>query len=548
MDYDYVIAGAGSAGCVLANRLTQNPNNRVLLLEAGPENNHFSIDALNEKVPAACVANLQNKKTNWLFEGAPEPYLKNRTITHFRGKTLGGSSTINGMVFIRGHALDFDNWQQLGCNGWSYSNVLPYFKKMETYSAGSDEFRGKEGPTKVKRPIPVNKIDLAFLKAGKEAGYPLTKDINGYKQEGFGVLDSSVFNGERWSTARAYLDDARKRPNLAVKTKSNVEKILFKGNRAVGLRYIDASGKECKVFAAKEVILSTGAVGTPQLLMLSGIGSKDDLQSLGIKIKKDLPGVGKNLSDHPDFILKFGCTKPVSIWPKTKLFAKLTLGLRWLATRNGLPSSNLFEVVGCIRSDPKIDYPDLQLTILPLGVDFETWKPLRQHAFSIHLGLMRPHSKGEIRLNSKDPKTSPEIIVNYLKDERDVKSMLNGITLVRNLVNQPAFAELKGPEIFPGEKINSNQDLTETLYSNVSSQWHLTGTAKMGSSTDKTAVVNTLGQVYGIENLRVVDASIMPMVTNGNTNSPTIMIAEKLSDAILGNEQLPRDNQEIWCN
>ena len=250
MDYDYVIAGAGSAGCVLANRLTENPNNRVLLLEAGPENNYFSIDALNEKVPAACVANLQNKKTNWLFEGAPEPYLKNRTITHFRGKTLGGSSTINGMVFIRGHALDFDNWQQLGCNGWSYSNVLPYFKKMEAYSAGSDEFRGKDGPTKVKRPIPVNKIDLAFLKAGKEAGYPITKDINGYKQEGFGVLDSSVFNGERWSTARAYLDGARKRPNLAVKTKSNVEEILFKGNRAVGLRYIDASGKECKVFAA----------------------------------------------------------------------------------------------------------------------------------------------------------------------------------------------------------------------------------------------------------------------------------------------------------
>ncbi len=546
MSYDYVIVGAGSAGCVLANRLTENPSNRVLLLEAGPENYFFSIAALNERVPAACVANLQNKKTNWFFEGAPEPCLENRTIQHFRGKTLGGSSAINGMVFIRGHALDFDNWQQLGCRGWSYADVLPYFKKMECYSSNADNFRGKDGLTMVKRPIPSNEIDLAFLKAGKEAGYPTTNDINGYKQEGFGVLDSTVFKGERWSTARAYLDIARKRPNLTITSKCHVEKILFNANKAVGLIYRDRNNREQTVSTTKEVILSAGAVGTPHLLMLSGLGPKAHLEAKGVKLKKDIPGVGKNLSDHPDFILKFDCLKPVSIWPKTKLIPKLTLGLQWLISGKGLPSSNLFEVVGCIRSDPKHDYPDLQLTILPLGVDFENWKPMNRHAFSIHLGLMRPHSKGELKLSTKDPQTPPQILINYLKDRRDIASMQNGIKIVRNIVRQSAFEGLTGTEIFPGEQIKSKQELENTLSANVSSQWHLTGTAKMGSSTDKNAVVNELGQVYGIKNLRIVDASIMPAVTNGNTNSPTIMIAEKLSDSILGNDPLPRSNLEIW--
>ncbi len=546
MNYDYVIVGAGSAGCVLANRLTTNSNNKVLLLEAGSENSNLSIDALNEKVPAACVANLQNKKTNWFFEGQPEPHLGNRTLTHFRGKTLGGSSAINGMVFIRGHALDFDNWQQLGCSGWSYADVLPYFKRMETYSSDTDQFRGTDGPTKVKRPTPSNEIDLAFLKAGEEAGYPLTNDINGYKQEGFGVLDSTIYKGERWSTARAYLDLARKRANLTVRTKATVRKILFKANKAVGLLYEDNSSKEHKVTASREIILCAGSIGTPHLLMLSGVGSKTHLDEMGIELKKDLPGVGKNLSDHPDFILKFNCLKPISIWPQTQPIVKFWLGLRWLLSRKGLPSSNLFEVVGCIRSDPKIGYPDLQLTILPLGVNFEDWTPLKQHAFSIHLGLMRPYSKGEVKLSSKNPKKSPEILINYLKDNRDLKSLANGINIVRHILNQSAFNGLKGTEIFPGDQLRSNQELEHALSANVSSQWHLTGTAKMGASTDKNAVVNTSGQVYGIENLRVVDASIMPEITNGNTNGPTIMIAEKLSDSILKKKPLPREDTEIW--
>ena len=450
------------------------------------------------------------------------------------------------MVFIRGHALDFENWQQLGCEGWSYADVLPYFIKMEGYSNGKDKFRGEDGPTKVKKPVPQNPIDIAFLQAGKEAGYERTIDINGYKQEGFGVLDSTIFKGERWSTARAYLDDARKRSNLEVVTGANVQKILIENEKAVGVLYKDKDGAIVKATTAKEVILSAGAVGSPKILMLSGIGPKSHLESLGIKVLKNLPGVGQNLNDHPDFILKFQCAKPVSIWPQTKLLTRLALGTRWLFTKKGLPSSNLFEVVGCIRSDSTIEYPDLQLTILPLGVNFEDWTPLKQHAFSIHLGLMRPYSKGSLTLKSKDPDVPPNILVNYLEDPRDREALIKGIDLVRTLVNQPAFANLKGLELFPGSNINSKEDLQNILSSNVSSQWHLSGTAKMGSKTDQKAVVNSSGQVYGIKGLRVIDASIMPEVTNGNTNSPTIMIAEKLSDAIKDLTPLPRTDIKLW--
>ena len=546
VSFDYIIVGAGSAGCVLASRLTEQSNIKVLLVEAGKANNPLGIKALNEKIPAACVANLQNKNTNWFFTGAAEPHLDNRTLTHFRGKTLGGSSAINGLVFIRGHALDFENWQQLGCDGWSYADVLPYFKKMEGYSNGKDEFRGGDGPTKVKRPVPTNPIDLAFLQAGEEAGYERTMDINGYKQEGFGVLDSTIFKGERWSTARAYLDGACKRSNLEVVSGGNVHKVLIENEKAVGILYENNDGTIVEAIARKEVILSAGAVGSPKILMLSGIGPKAHLESLGIKVLKNLPGVGQNLNDHPDFILKFKCAKPVSIWPQTKLLPRLALGASWVLTKKGLPSSNLFEVVGCIRSDSTLEYPDLQLTILPLGVNFEDWKPLKQHAFSIHLGLMRPYSKGALTLKSGDPNIPPNILVNYLEDPRDREALIKGIGLVRNLVNQPAFANLKGLEIFPGSNTNSKKDLEHILSANVSSQWHLSGTAKMGGATDRNAVVNSSGQVYGIKGLRVVDASIMPEVTNGNTNSPTIMIAEKLSDAIKGLAPLTRTEIQLW--
>ncbi len=543
MEFDYIIVGAGSAGCVLANRLTSDGKNRVLLLEAGPENTGLSL-----RMPAAVLSNLNSTKHNWAFQGAPEPELNGRRIQHDRGKTLGGSSSINGMVFIRGHALDYDGWQQAGCAGWSYGDVLPYFKRMESYGGGADDFRGDNGPLHVHRAQPEDPLTLAFLKAGEEAGYPMTDDISGFCQEGFGVSDRTVYKGERWSTARAYLDPVRNRANLRIITEAHVQHLVFDGARATGVTYRDRSGQTVTAHATREVILSAGAVGTPHLLMLSGIGPADHLHAMGIDIRHDLPGVGQNLNDHPDFVLKYKCLKPVSFWPKTRPLAKIAAGLQWLTTRGGIVASNLFEAVACVRSGPGVAYPDLQLIISPIAVDDATWEPLPEHAFQIHVGLMRAHSRGSIELRSADPGTPPRIQVNYLKDPRDRVLMRKGINLVREIVEQPAFSDLKGDEIFPGAEARSDDALDACLSAHTTTQWHLSCTARMGEATDQSAVVDATGRVHGMTGLRVVDASIMPFVTNGNTNSPTIMIAEKLSDAILGRPPLPRIDAETWQN
>ncbi|WP_138933277.1 choline dehydrogenase [Roseovarius arcticus] len=541
MEYDYIIVGGGSAGCVLANRLTSDPAKRVLLLEAGPENN-----ALTLKIPAAVLSNLKSTKHNWAFQGESEPELNGRQIQHDRGRTLGGSSSINGMVFIRGNALDYEGWRQSGCEGWGYADVLPYFKRMETYSGGADDFRGSEGPLHVERAEPKDPLSLAFIKAGKEAGYATTGDISGFGQEGFGAFDSTIFKGERWSAARGYLDPVRARPNLAIVTKALVQRLTLKGRRATGVIYKNGKGQTVIASAQKEVILSAGAVGSPHLLMLSGIGPADHLQSLGIEVKADLPGVGQNLHDHPDFVMKYKCLQPVSLWPKTKQFSKLAAGVQWLLTRGGICGSNHFDAVACVRSGPGVEYPDLQICISPIAVDDETWAPLQEHAFQIHVGLMRAHSRGKIELRSNDPADAPRIFVNYLQDKRDRALLRKGIRLVRELVEQPAFTNLKGSEIFPGADAQSDDDLDAKLNSHTTSQWHLSCTARMGPSTDKHAVVDASGQVHGFSGLRVVDASIMPFVTNGNTNAPTIMLAEKLSDAILGLAPLPRIEASTW--
>ena len=535
MQFDYIIVGAGSAGCVLANRLSSDSGNKVLLIEAGPEDK-----ALSLKMPAAVLSNLNSTKHNWAFKGEPEPQFAGRQLKHDRGKTLGGSSSINGMVFIRGHALDFERWRQSGCEGWSYADVLPYFKKLECYEGGADEYRGVSGPLKVHRPKVNDPLTSAFLKAGDEAGYPVTDDICGYCQEGFGVLDSSVYQGERWSTARAYLDPARNRHNLNIVTEATVQKIDFDNRKATGVTYIDKRGKLASAVANREVILSAGAVGSPHLLMLSGIGSQDHLRTHGINPVHHLPGVGQNLNDHPDFVLKFKCLQPVSIWPKTKLAGRTMAGIQWLTNRNGICASNHFDAVGCIRSGPDIEYPDIQLTQSPIAVDHDTWTPLPEHAFQIHVGLMQAYSRGHIELTSADPNTQPSILANYFQDPRDREIMLSGIRQVRELVEQPAFKDLKGDEIYPGVQAQTDQQLNDCLTTRTVSQWHLSGTARMGTVTDDGAVVDPEGRVHGVEALRVVDASIMPTVTNGNTNNPTIMIAEKLSDAVLGNPPLPR--------
>lgn len=540
MEFDYIIVGAGSAGCVLADRLSSDTGTNVLLLEAGSDS-----DTLSLKMPAAVLSNLNSTKHNWAFLGEPEPELNGRQLQHDRGKTLGGSSSINGMVFIRGHANDFDGWQQVGCEGWGYANVLPYFKRMETYSGGEDDFRGGSGPLHVQRPAPDNPLVQAFLKSGEQAGYPLTDDINGYTQEGFGVLDSSVYRGERWSVTRAYLDRARARPNLTIQTEAHVQKLDLEGQRARGVTYLQ-HGRSITAHAQKEVILSAGVIGTPQILMISGIGPAKHLQELGIDVVLDLPGVGQNLNDHPDFVMQYECLKPVTLWPKTRAAGRIAAGLRWLLTRRGTCASNHFEAVACIRSGSGVDYPDLQLTITPVAVDNQTWDTIPKHAFQIHVGLMRAYSRGRVKLRSSDPSSPPRILVNYMNDPRDRDVLRTGIRLVRELIEQPAFSGLCGEEIFPGSSAQSDTELDSFLNTHCYTQWHLSGTARMGTKRDEGAVVDTQGRVHGLQNLRVVDASIMPCVTNGNTNSPTIMIAEKLGDAIMGLEPLPVINAEIW--
>ena len=543
MQYDYIIVGAGSAGCVLANNLTEDGRHSVLLIEAGPKNN-----ALSLKIPAAVLKNLQSTKYNWAYQGEPEPELGGRMITHDRGKTLGGSSSINGLCFIRGHALDFEGWRQSGCEGWGYADVLPYFKRLENYSGGENEYRGGDGPLAVHRPKPQNPLYKAFIDAGRDAGYQTTDDICGYRQEGFGVFDMSIENGERNSTAKAYLDPARPRQNLTVITDTQVQKIIFNGKEATGISYKTTNGAIIKVDALKEVILSAGAVGSPQLLMLSGVGPASHLKDHGITIIADMPGVGQNLNDHPDFVLKYRCLKPVSIWPQTRLVRRTFAGIRWLLRRDGICASNQFEAVACVRSAAGVEYPDIQLTISPAAVDDQTWKPIPEHAFQIHVGLMRGFSRGNITLRNADPASPPKILANYLKDPRDRDLLRKGIRIVREIVNQPSFKPYCGDEMYPGVGSQSDDDLDTCIEEKLNTQWHLSGTARMGSSNNQEAVVDPHGKVHGLSRIRIVDASIMPAATNGNTNSPTIMIAEKLSDSILGKTPLPRIEVPVWQN
>ena len=543
MQYDYIIVGAGSAGCLLANNLTEDGRHSVLLIEAGPKNN-----ALSLKIPAAVLKNLQSTKYNWAYQGEPEPELGGRMITHDRGKTLGGSSSINGLCFIRGHALDFEGWRQSGCEGWGYADVLPYFKRLENYSGGENEYRGGDGPLAVHRPKPQNPLYKAFIDAGRDAGYQTTDDICGYRQEGFGVFDMSIENGERNSTAKAYLDPARPRQNLTVITDTQVQKIIFNGKEATGISYKTTNGAIIKVDALKEVILSAGAVGSPQLLMLSGVGPASHLKDHGITIIADMPGVGQNLNDHPDFVLKYRCLKPVSIWPQTRLVRRTFAGIRWLLRRDGICASNQFEAVACVRSAAGVEYPDIQLTISPAAVDDQTWKPIPEHAFQIHVGLMRGFSRGNITLRNADPASPPRILANYLKDPRDRDLLRKGIRIVREIVNQPSFKPYCGDEMYPGIGSQSDDDLDTCIEEKLNTQWHLSGTARMGSSNNQEAVVDPHGKVHGLSRIRIVDASIMPAATNGNTNSPTIMIAEKLSDSILGKTPLPRIEVPVWQN
>jgi len=540
--YDYIIVGAGSAGCVLASRLTEDGQSRVLLLETGGSDKSIFI-----QMPTALSIPMNTKKFAWQFETEPEPYLDNRRMHCPRGKVLGGSSSINGMVYVRGHPRDFDEWESEGASGWNYRNVLPYFRKMETWAFGGDDYRGDKGPLGVNNGNNMqNPLYQAFVDAGTDAGYFATDDYNGAQQEGFGPMHMTVKNGRRWSTANAYLRPAMGRPNLTVVTHALVHKVLLEGKTATGVRY-EQGGKTVDVSAGKEVILSAGSIGSPHLLQLSGIGNREVLEQAGIAVNHELPGVGGNLQDHLEFYFQYRCKEPVSLNGKLDWWNKLKIGVRWILHKDGLGATNHFESCGFIRSKAGVEWPDLQYHFLPAAMRYDGKEAFDGDGFQMHIGHNKPKSRGTVYVQSDDPRQAPKILFNYLQHEDDREGFRNGVRLTRDIISQPAMDKYRGPEIQPGAQIQSDEEIDAFVRQAVESAYHPSCTCKMG--VDDQAVVTPDARVHGIEKLRVVDSSIFPTIPNGNLNAPTIMVAERAADLIRGVELLgPSDAPVVMDN
>lgn len=534
--FDYVVVGAGSAGCVLASRLTEDGRHRVLLLEHGGSDRSVFV-----QMPSALSIPMNMARYDWGYATEPEPHLGGRRLHTPRGKVLGGSSSINGLVYVRGNPLDFDRWEEEGAAGWGYRHVLPYFRRAETREEGADAYRGGDGPLRTRYGRLANPLYRAWIEAGRQAGYPLTQDINGYQQEGFGRMDMTVHRGRRWSAANAYLKPARRRPNLRVVTGALATGVVLEGRRAVGVRY-RRGGRERVARAKAEVVLCGGPINSPQLLKLSGIGPAAELRAHGIPVVHDLPGVGENLQDHLEFYFQVACTRPITLYSSQTLLAKGLIGARWLLRKDGLGATNHFESCGFVRSRAGVRYPDVQYHFLPLAVTYDGKGLASEHGFQAHVGPMRSRSRGWVRLRSPDPADPPRILFNYMGHPDDWAEMRACVRLTREIFAQRAFDPYRGREIQPGADVTSDEAIDAFVREKVESAYHPSCTCRMGRADDPMAVVDPETRVIGIDGLRVVDSSVMPSITTGNLNAPTIMIGEKAADLILGKDPLPASN------